>query len=54
MQNVQSAKLSASFKKMFPYVEQIILVTFSGQKIQLLKECLVLPISELHDFLLEI
>jgi len=54
MQNIQPEKLPASFKKMFPQVEHIILVTFGGQRIQLSQECIAVPIGMLHDFLLEI
>jgi len=54
VQSVQPAKLPHSFKKMFPQAEQIVLVTFGGQRIQLSKECLVIPINKLHEFLLEI
>ncbi|MBN1684139.1 MAG: ATP-binding protein [Gammaproteobacteria bacterium] len=54
MQSVQPVRLPASFKKTFPQVTKIILVTFGGQKIQLSKECLVIPISQLHEFLLRI
>jgi predicted AAA+ superfamily ATPase len=54
MQNVQPIKLPASFKKLFPQTENIILVTYGGTKIRLSKECLVVPITQLHEFLLEI
>ena len=54
MQSVQPTKLPASFNKMFSQVQQIVLVTFGGQKIHLSKECLVVPIGELHEFLAKI
>lgn len=54
MQNVQPVKLPASFKKLFPNVESIILVTFGGEKLRLSKECIVVPIGQLHEFLLEV
>lgn len=54
MQNTQPIKLPASFKKLFPQVNHIILITFGGEKIQLSKECLVVPISQLHEFLLAV
>jgi len=53
VQNVQPGKLPASFKKLFPQIETIVLVTFGGNRIQLSKECLVVPISQLHEFLLD-
>lgn len=54
MQHVYPVKLPLSFNRLFPQVENIILVTFGGKKIQLSKECLALPLSGLHDFLLEL
>ncbi|OGT31310.1 MAG: hypothetical protein A3E87_10405 [Gammaproteobacteria bacterium RIFCSPHIGHO2_12_FULL_35_23] len=54
MQTVQGMKLPASFKKQFPQVNQIILITFGGQKLQLSAECSAIPIAELHDFLMTI
>jgi len=54
MQNVQPVKLPASFKKLFPQVENITLVTFGGKKLQLSKECIAIPISQLHEFLLSV
>ena len=52
MQNVQPEKLPASFKKTFPSVEKLVLVTFGGKSIQLSKECLVVPVAQLHEFLM--
>jgi uncharacterized protein len=52
MQSVQPAKLPASFKKTFPQVKQLVLITYGGERIKLSKECLVVPIAELHAFLL--
>lgn len=37
-----------------PQADNIALVTFGGKKIQLSKECLAIPISQLHEFLLEV
>ena len=54
MHNVQPVELPASFKKHFPEVSTLLLVTFGGQKLQLSKGCLALPISALHDFLKQI
>lgn len=54
MQNVQPVKLPASFKKLFPEVKNVILVTFGGKKLALSKECLVVPIGQLHEFLSQI
>ncbi len=54
MHAVQPLKLPPSFKKTFPQVKQIILVTFAGHSMPLSKECSVVPIAELHDFLLAI
>ncbi|MAZ77649.1 MAG: hypothetical protein CMF39_03120 [Legionellaceae bacterium] len=53
-QQVQPAKLPASFKKMFPQVEHLVLVTFGGTRLQVSKGCLAVPIAHLHDFLLEV
>lgn len=55
--SVQSTKAIAipnSFKKTFPDVKQIILITFTGRKIQLSSECMAIPIEALHDFLADI
>ena len=49
-----SVRLPSSFKKLFPNVNQITYVTFSGKKLQLSNECAVVPITELHDFLNEL
>ncbi len=51
MQSVQPAKLPASFKKMFPHVKQLHIITFGGQQIKLSNECIAIPIRDLHDFL---
>lgn len=53
MQSVQPVKLPAHFKKSFPEVKNITLVTFGGKKMSLSKECLAVPISQLHQFLIE-
>lgn len=51
MQKTRPVSLPPGFKKLFPQVEKLILVTYSGRKIQLSRECLAVPISELYDFL---
>ena len=51
MQSTRPIALPPSFKKMFPQVKQIILITFMGRKIQLSDECIAIPIEALHDFL---
>ena len=50
-QTAEAVKLPPSFKKLFPKVKQLVLVTFGGQIIRLSSECLAVPITELHDFL---
>jgi hypothetical protein len=50
-QTVWPVKLPVSFKKLFPRVQQLVLVTFGGSTIQLSSDCLTVPIVELHDFL---
>ena len=51
LQSTQAIKIPPSFKKLFPQVTQIIVVTFGGQSLQLSTECMSLPITKLHDFL---
>jgi predicted AAA+ superfamily ATPase len=53
-QNIQVKHLPPSFKKLFPEVKHLILITWSGQTIQLAADCLVLPLECLHDFLTQI
>ena len=53
LQATQAARLPESFKKLFPHVSQIVLVTFGGHRIRLSRECLSVPVAELHDFLIE-
>ena len=53
LQTTQAARLPESFKKLFPHVSQIVLVTFGGHRIRLSRECLSVPVAELHDFLIE-
>lgn len=43
-----------SFKKTFAPQRPLIVVTFGGQRLQLSKECLVVPISDLHAYLMEL
>ncbi|PIQ43372.1 MAG: hypothetical protein COV52_02150 [Gammaproteobacteria bacterium CG11_big_fil_rev_8_21_14_0_20_46_22] len=54
IQNVQPIQLPSSFKKLFPQVENITLVTFGSEKFRLSKECDVVPLAKLHDYLLEV
>lgn len=54
MQNVQPVALAPSFKKTFPEVKRIVLVTFAGETMHLSKECSVVPIGKLHVFLSDI
>ena len=49
----QASKLPASFARLFPHIQKITLVTFGGQRMQLTRECQAVPVSELHDFLME-
>lgn len=51
MQSTRPIVIPASFKKLFPKVKQIMLVTFMGQRIALSEECQAVPIEALHDFL---
>ncbi len=53
LQTTQAIRLPESFKKLFPHVGQIVLVTFGGHRIRLSRECLAVPVAELHDFLTE-
>ena len=53
LQTTQATRLPESFKKLFPHVGQIVLVTFGGHQIRLSRECLAVPVAELHDFLTE-
>lgn len=54
MQKIQPAQLPASFKKLFPKKNRIVLVTFGGRQVQLSTECYTVPIAELYEFLNEI
>ena len=54
MQSMSPVSLPPSFKKLFPQVNKIVLVTFMGQKIQLSDECVAVPIEAVHDFLIDI
>jgi len=53
LQSTQPARLPESFKKLFPHVGEIILVTFGGKRLRLSRECLAIPVAGLHDFLIE-
>lgn len=54
LQSTRPITRPAGFKKMFPQVKQIMVVTLMGRKIQLSDECLAIPIEALHDFLVTI
>ncbi len=54
LQSVHPVRIPPGFAKAFPTVRRLILVTFGGQKVQLSRECLAVPVSDLHDFLLTI
>src|SRR3990167_7001681 len=51
MHAAQPTPLPSTFKKMFPSVKHLYLITWSRKKLQLSPECIALPITELHDFL---
>ncbi len=51
IQNVHPITRPSAFKKLFPEVSKIILVTFGGETIQLSSECCAVPLTALHDFL---
>lgn len=53
MQSIQPVKILPNFKRLFPQVKQLVLVTFGGRRIQLSEECLAVPIAALHDFLMQ-
>lgn len=54
MQTTQPVKLPTSFVKLFPQVKQVTLVTFGGQRLQLSDDCTIVPLAELHDFLMDL
>jgi len=45
------ALLPSSFRKVFPETREIVLVTFGGERLRLSKECLLVPVASLHQFL---
>ncbi|MDP3706241.1 MAG: ATP-binding protein [Legionellaceae bacterium] len=51
MQALHPVNLPNAFKTLFPQVNQITLVTFGGQSLQLTKNCHTVPLVELYDFL---
>ena len=53
LHTTQASKLPASFARLFPTVQKITLVTFGGHRMHVTRECLAVPVSELHDFLME-
>ena len=53
LHTTQAGKLPASVARLFPTVQKITLVTFGGHRMHVTRECLAVPVSELHDFLLE-
>ena len=50
-QNPSPEILPTTFKKLFPHVDKIILITPEGEEKMLSKQCLQLPIKKLSDFL---
>jgi len=52
VQSVRPVKLPEQFRKLFPEIKQITLVTFGGDRIQLSEGCVAIPITKLCDFLL--
>lgn len=52
LQATHPVRIPPGFKKLFPQVRQIILVTFGGNRIQLSQECLAIPVTELHNTLM--
>jgi len=48
----QAVKIPKQFQSLFPEVQEIILVTLGGERLQLSSSCATIPISELHDFLM--
>ena len=54
MQSTQAMKIPPSFKKTFPQVKQITLVTFGGRRLRLSEECEAVPLSDLTEFLMEL
>ena len=51
--NIKPQTLPANFKKTYPNVNQLIVVSYGGDKLQLNKNCWQCPISELTYFLLQ-
>jgi len=49
---VDPLPIPPALKKTFPKLKQIIVVSYGGQRLQLSKECLQIPINELTRFLL--
>lgn len=55
IQNIpKSISYPAAFKKEFSATMPFIIVTYGGQKLKLSPDCIVLPIAELHDYLMGI
>jgi predicted AAA+ superfamily ATPase len=52
--NIKPLPIPSSMKATIPEIKQIILVTFSGNKLKLSDSCLSLPITNLHDYLISI
>ena len=49
--SVNAVTLPTSFKKSFPKVKTLVIVSFDGKKIWLSKHCLQLPITALAEYL---
>lgn len=41
----------AAYRKQFAPKQPLVIVTFGGQSLKISKECLILPIAQLHDYL---
>ncbi len=52
IQGIKPLSIPLQLKKMFPQLQQLVLVTFAGKQLQLSKESIAVPIQHLHDFLL--
>jgi uncharacterized protein len=50
IQSTKAISIPPAFKKVFPQVNQIIIVTFGGKTVRLSSESLAVPIQSLYDF----
>ena len=53
MQGAQPMDIPNGFKKVFPNIDDMTLVTYGGEAMQLSPHCRSVPIAKLHDFLAE-